>query len=51
MAFIERDGFIESLQTLFDNVSEEGHCVLVCGEAGMGKTALVKAFCKKMRDE
>ena len=51
MAFIERDGFIASLQTLFDNVSEEGHCVLVCGEAGIGKTALVKAFCKKMRDE
>ncbi|HSB91799.1 MAG TPA: AAA family ATPase [Flavitalea sp.] len=52
MTFIERDGFIASLQTLFDKVGNaEGHCVLVCGEAGIGKTALVKTFCKKQGND
>src|SRR6476620_5764545 len=51
MPFIERDGFVSSLQTLFDRVAEgEGHCILLSGEAGIGKTALVKAFCKKQGD-
>jgi DNA-binding CsgD family transcriptional regulator len=51
MPFIERDGFVSSLQTLFDRVGEgDGHCILLSGEAGIGKTALVKAFCKKQGD-
>lgn len=51
MALIERDGFMASLQKHFENVARgEGHCVLVSGEAGIGKTALVRAFCKKQAD-
>ncbi len=29
----------------------EGHCVFVSGEAGIGKTSLVKAFCKEHKDD
>lgn len=36
-----------SLQQHFEQASEgEGHCILLSGEAGIGKTALVKEFCK-----
>jgi len=52
MALIERDGFMASLQQHFEDISGgEGHCVFISGEAGIGKTALVKAFCKKQTDE
>ncbi len=52
MALIERDGFMASLQKHFEDISDgEGHCVFISGEAGIGKTALVKAFCKKQSDE
>ena len=38
MALIERDGFMASMQKHFENVAEgEGHCILLCGEAGIGK--------------
>lgn len=48
MALVERDEFMTSLQAHFENVvGGEGHCILLSGEAGIGKTALVKAFCKK----
>ncbi len=51
MALIEREVFMESLQKHFENVAGgEGHCILLSGEAGIGKTALVKAFCKKQAD-
>lgn len=51
MALIEREVFMASLQKQFENVAGgEGHCILLCGEAGIGKTALVKAFCKKQAD-
>src|SRR6185312_538446 len=29
----------------------EGHCVLICGESGIGKTSLVRAFCNAKRNE
>ena len=52
MALIERDGFMASLQQHFEDISDgEGHCVFISGEAGIGKTALVKAFCKKQSGE
>jgi DNA-binding CsgD family transcriptional regulator len=50
MELIERDGFLTLLQTQFQNITTaEGHCVFVSGEAGIGKTALVKAFCKEQK--
>ncbi|MGZ4001205.1 MAG: AAA family ATPase, partial [Mucilaginibacter sp.] len=46
MELIERAGFLASLQTSFENmVAGEGHCMLISGEAGIGKTSLVRAFC------
>ena len=52
MALIEREGLLASLQKHFEDISDgEGHCVFISGEAGIGKTALVKAFCKKQSDE
>ena len=48
MELIERTGVIASLQTAFKNVAAgEGHCVFVSGEAGIGKTALVREFCSQ----
>src|SRR6202008_2206634 len=29
----------------------EGHCVFINGEAGIGKTSLVKTFCESRKDE
>jgi predicted ATPase len=35
-----------SLQNKFEGVVKgEGHCVLICGEAGIGKT-FIKSFCR-----
>lgn len=42
---LERDGYLETLSDRLDTVrSGEGALVLVAGEAGVGKTALVDAF-------
>jgi DNA-binding CsgD family transcriptional regulator/tetratricopeptide (TPR) repeat protein len=52
MELVERDGCLAILQTTFSKVTEgEGHCVFVSGEAGIGKTALVKAFCKQQQND
>ncbi len=51
MELTEREGFITALQTTFAGVEEgEGHCVFISGEAGIGKTSLVKAFCREKKD-
>jgi len=51
MELIERAGFLTLLQTKLETIAEgEGHCILVSGEAGIGKTSLVKAFCKENSD-
>lgn len=51
MELIERTGFLETLAAKFEEVTEgEGHSMLICGEAGMGKTSLVKEFCKAQKD-
>ncbi len=49
MELIEREGVLSSLHTCFENTLEgEGHSVFVCGESGIGKTSLVKQFCKEV---
>lgn len=51
MELIERDEFLNTLQSLFETVADnEGHCVFVTGEAGIGKTSLIKAFCKNLKN-
>jgi DNA-binding CsgD family transcriptional regulator len=50
MELIERDGFLTSLRTGFQNMmAGEGHCIFVTGEAGIGKTSLIKTFCKELK--
>jgi DNA-binding CsgD family transcriptional regulator len=52
MELIERAGVLNLLQNQLNHVSEgEGLCVFVSGEAGIGKTSLVKAFCKQQQEE
>ena len=52
MELIERAGFLTSLQNNFKDVATgDGHCILLSGEAGMGKTSLVKAFCKSVKGD
>ena len=50
MELIERDNYLADLQTAFQKIEGgEGHCVFIGGEAGMGKTSLVKAFSQGVR--
>ena len=49
MELIERDGLLASLQSSFDKAAAgEGHCVLISGEAGIGKSSLVRAFGERL---
>ena len=51
MELIERSGFLTSMQMKFEDVVDgEGHCMLICGEAGIGKTSIVKQFCKEKKN-
>ena len=52
MELIERTVFLDLLQSRFNEVAAgEGHCVFVNGEAGIGKSSLVKVFCKSVKEE
>ncbi|WP_304488712.1 AAA family ATPase [Dyadobacter sp. CY261] len=45
MTLVERSDSLDFLTAQLRKASEsEGHCVLICGEAGIGKTSLTKAF-------
>ena len=49
---IERDNFLSALDSGFrEAASGEGYCFFIMGEAGIGKTSLVKAFLKKTEEE
>jgi DNA-binding CsgD family transcriptional regulator len=51
MKLIERAEFLSSLHDQFSIASEgEGHCVLVSGEAGIGKTSLIKTFSYEIKN-
>ena len=52
MELIERDDLLAALRSQFEHVSQgEGRCVFVSGEAGIGKTSLIKSFCNEVRNE
>lgn len=52
MELIERASFLTSLKSAFEKtVAGEGHCIFVSGEAGIGKTSLVKEFCNDKKNE
>lgn len=51
MELIERAAFLNTLRLQFQNIitREEGHCMFISGEAGIGKTSLLKAFCRDIK--
>jgi len=52
MELIERTGFLATLSAKFESIKHgEGHCILLSGEAGLGKTSVIKAFCSEIRDD
>src|ERR1700712_4166297 len=49
MELLERTGFLNLLLAKLSSVAEgEGHCMFLSGEAGMGKTSIVKALGNKI---
>ena len=52
MELIERDSFLTALRSQFERVSDgEGRSIFVSGEAGIGKTSLIKAFCNEVKNK
>lgn len=52
MEFVEREHSLEDLQKAFDKaVAGEGNTVFVQGEAGIGKSSLVRHFLEKVRHQ
>jgi DNA-binding CsgD family transcriptional regulator len=52
MELIERAGVLALLQNRLNNVAQgDGHCLFVSGDAGIGKTSLVKTFCKQQQED
>jgi len=51
MVLVERQSYLEKLLSAFENIADgEGHCIFLSGEAGIGKTSLVKAFTKEVKN-
>jgi DNA-binding CsgD family transcriptional regulator/tetratricopeptide (TPR) repeat protein len=51
MELIERDTYLALLQQKFSGIAEgEGHCVFLSGEAGIGKTSVVRTFCHQVKN-
>jgi DNA-binding NarL/FixJ family response regulator len=49
MDLLEREPFLAILHSALGRAGEgEGRCVFVTGEAGIGKTSLVRAFCESI---
>jgi DNA-binding CsgD family transcriptional regulator len=52
MELIERAGVLSLLKNHLTTVTEgEGHCIFISGEAGIGKTSLVKKFCYEQQED
>jgi DNA-binding CsgD family transcriptional regulator len=51
MQLTERDNFLALMHSRFQKTSGEGHCLFVTGEAGIGKSALIKVFLKQVEDK
>ena len=52
MNLIERDDFLATLQIRYEKPFKDGgHSILISGEAGIGKTSLVRAFCKERQSD
>ena len=52
MELIERDSFLHALHAKFVSTSKsDGHCILLSGEAGIGKTSLVRTFCREVKND
>jgi DNA-binding CsgD family transcriptional regulator/tetratricopeptide (TPR) repeat protein len=47
MRLLEREPLLDRLTTQLEGAGTRGRLVLVAGEAGAGKTALVEAFCRE----
>src|SRR4030095_4026100 len=52
MELIERDSFLAAMRSQFEHVSNgEGRCVFISGEAGIGKTTVIKTFCNEVKNK
>ena len=50
-SLLERSRHLQVLDTLAGTVREHGHLLLISGEGGVGKTALLREFCDGRRSE
>lgn len=52
MELVERSGYLDILHKKFDTINTgEGHTIFLSGEAGIGKTSLLKTFCKEVQKD